>query len=127
MIQNNEFKISWVLDPDLSKKEILNNQSIKHIADTKPSVEDYKIVDAVVIATPPPAHYELVKESLEYGKHVLVSKPVVTNYQQLTELIGIAEEKNLILETDLTYLFSSKIEKLKEIYDKGDLGNLILY
>lgn len=125
LIQNNEFKISWVLDPDLSKKEILNNQSIKHIADTKPSVEDYKIVDAVVIATPPPAHYELVKESLEYGKHVLVSKPVVTNYQQLTELIGIAEEKNLILETDLTYLFSSKIEKLKEIYDKGDLGNLI--
>ena len=32
-------------------------------------------VDAVVVATPVPTHYELAKQALEAGKHVFVEKP----------------------------------------------------
>lgn len=125
LIQNNYFSVSWVLEPDKSKKEALNNQSIEHISKSTLTEKDYEKVDAVVVATPPPIHYEQVKEALNYKKHVLVSKPVVTNYSQLEELIEIAEKNKLIFETDLTYLFSPKVEKLKELYNKGELGKLI--
>ena len=125
LIQNEGYSVSWVLEPEISKSNVLQNQGIRHIADTKLSEQDYSEVDALIIATPPPFHYQQVKDSLLNNKHVLVSKPVVTNYEELEELLLISKKNNLIFETDLTYLFSSKVEKLKEIYESNELGKLI--
>ena len=36
-------------------------------------------VDAVVIATPVRTHYQIAKEALLHGKHVLVEKPLTTS------------------------------------------------
>src|SRR5208337_528869 len=37
-----------------------------------------KDIDAVVISTPAVTHYKLAKESLAFGKHVLIEKPITT-------------------------------------------------
>ena len=41
-------------------------------------------IDAIVIATPIITHYELIKKSLESGKHVFVEKPMVQTIGQAT-------------------------------------------
>ncbi|MEE1084338.1 MAG: Gfo/Idh/MocA family oxidoreductase [Paludibacteraceae bacterium] len=57
----------------------------------------YDAVDAVYIATPHLTHYELIKKSLEAGKHVLVETPMVLRSDQAKELFEIAEQKGGIL------------------------------
>lgn len=57
----------------------------------------YEAVDAVYIATPHLTHYELIKQSIEAGKHVLVETPMVLNGEQAKELFELAEQKGVIL------------------------------
>lgn len=59
--------------------------------------ELYASADAVYIATPHLSHYELIKESIEAGKHVLVETPMVLNGDQAKELFEMAEQKGVIL------------------------------
>jgi len=33
-------------------------------------------IDAVVIATPVSTHYPIARQALEYGKHVMIEKPI---------------------------------------------------
>src|SRR6266545_5068419 len=47
-------------------------------------------LDAVVIATPVPTHYDLAKRALEAGKHVLVEKPPAMRAIEMDELVEIA-------------------------------------
>ena len=56
------------------------------------------IVDAVSIVTSTPSHYEIAKDFLSQGKHVLLEKPMTTTYEQGAELIQLANEKNCILQ-----------------------------
>lgn len=54
-------------------------------------------VDAVYIATPHLSHYELIKQSIKDGKHVLAETPMVLNGEQAKELFELAEKRDVIL------------------------------
>lgn len=53
-------------------------------------------IDAVYIATPNVFHFEQSKLFLENGKHVLCEKPIVTNADEYSELLSLAEKNGLI-------------------------------
>ena len=55
-------------------------------------------VDAVSIAASTLAHYELAKQCLHQGVHVLLEKPMTETLMQAQELIDIATAKDLILQ-----------------------------
>ncbi len=55
-------------------------------------------VDAVSIVTSTPSHYEIAKQFLARGKHVLLEKPMTSTTGQAEELIKIAEENHRILQ-----------------------------
>lgn len=57
----------------------------------------YGNIDAVYIASPHLTHYNLIKESLNQGKHVLCETPMVLKEEEATELFKLAESKELIL------------------------------
>jgi len=54
--------------------------------------------DALNIATPTTTHYELAKQLLAAGKHVLVEKPMTDNSAQAAELCELAQKNNLVLQ-----------------------------
>jgi predicted dehydrogenase len=81
-------------------------------------------VDAVVIATPIGTHFELVREALNAGKHVLVEKPLAHNAACADELAMMAERKNLTLMTGHTFIYSPPVIKVRELIDSGTLGDL---
>ena len=54
--------------------------------------------DALNIATPTTTHYEIAKQLLTAGKHVLVEKPITSESAQAAELCEIAKQKNLVLQ-----------------------------
>ncbi len=55
-------------------------------------------VDAVSIVTSTPSHFEIAKQFLSRGKHVLLEKPMTSTTEQAQELIKIAEDKHCILQ-----------------------------
>ena len=80
--------------------------------------------DAVVIATPAATHYEIVKAALLAGKDVFVEKPLALKIEEAEELIDLAEKKKKILMVDHILQYHPAVIKLKELIDKGVLGQL---
>ncbi len=54
--------------------------------------------DALNIVTPTITHFDLAKELLAQGKHVLVEKPMTDNTEQAAELVLLARQKNCVLQ-----------------------------
>jgi predicted dehydrogenase len=84
-------------------------------------------VDAVAVITPVWTHYELAKTALENGKHVFVEKPFTSNSAQAQELIELAARKKLIIMVDHTFLFTGAVRKIRELTERGELGDLYYY
>ena len=60
-------------------------------------------LDAVVIATPPATHYEIARDCMEHGLHVLVEKPITLDSEDAAKLIKVAEKNNVILMVGHTF------------------------
>ena len=82
-------------------------------------------VEAVVIATPVPTHYELAKRALEAGKHVLVEKPPAMKASEMDELVALAAARDLVLMPGHLLLYHPGVRKLKELVDSGELGDVL--
>ena len=55
-------------------------------------------IDAVTVAVPTRAHFEVAQGFLEAGVHVLLEKPIADNLDDAKRLIALAQEKNLVLQ-----------------------------
>ena len=54
--------------------------------------------DALNIVTPTTTHFEIAKQLLNQGKHVLVEKPMTDDTAQAAELVQLARQKNCVLQ-----------------------------
>jgi predicted dehydrogenase len=54
-------------------------------------------VQAVVISTPAPTHFELARQALEAGKHVFVEKPLCLETAHALELVRLSRQKERVL------------------------------
>jgi predicted dehydrogenase len=82
-------------------------------------------LDAVVVATPVPTHYELARRVLAAGKHVLVEKPPAMKGVEMDELVSLAAERDLVLMPGHLLLYHPGVRKLKELVDAGELGDVL--
>jgi len=80
--------------------------------------------DAVVIATPPEAHYELAKQFLLRGKHVFVEKPMVLDLAHGEELTRLAKQQRRLLMVGHILEYHPAFEKVKAMIDAGELGEV---
>src|SRR6266496_803751 len=62
-------------------------------------------VDAAVVVTPAPAHFETCSELLEMGKDVFVEKPITLTSSEAKRLTELAEESGLILQVGHIFRF----------------------
>jgi predicted dehydrogenase len=81
-------------------------------------------LDAVAVATSLRFHFQMAKASLLAGKHTFIEKPLAASAAECEELIQIAKEKGLVLMVGHTFLYSAPVRKIKDIIDKGDIGDI---
>ncbi len=84
-------------------------------------------IDLIAVVTPVSDHYELTKKALLNRKHVFVEKPFTSSSQQAEELIELAQRFNLKIMVDHTFLFTGAVQKMKELIDGGELGQVLFY
>jgi len=71
----------------------------KHRVPVFPSVAQASSAgEAFSIVTPTNTHFDIARELLNAGKHVLIEKPMTENSRQAAELVELAQSKNLILQ-----------------------------
>ncbi len=92
------------------------NEAIDLIKDPK--------IDAVVIATPVFTHFELAKNALSSGKHVLLEKPMTSKSSEAHELISLSKRLNLTLMVDHTFLYTGAVNTMKNLISDGEIGKL---
>ncbi len=114
----------------------INSERCQKLSMLYPSIKFTKTVDdvlnnpeveAVAIATPIHTHNILVKQALNFGKHVLITKPFTNNVKQAQKLANLAKEKDLVLLVDHTFIYHPAVEKLKEIIVLEELGDLYYF
>jgi predicted dehydrogenase len=82
-------------------------------------------LDAVVIATPVPTHYDLARRALAAGKHVLVEKPPAMHGAEMEELARLSEDHDLVCMPGHLLLYHPGVKKLKELVGAGALGEVL--
>jgi len=81
-------------------------------------------VDGVVISAPVRAHYQLAREALLHGKHVLVEKPLTASVAEAEDLVRLARERGRTLMVGHTFEYSPAVNELKRLVESGDLGKI---
>ena len=119
-------ELAWLCDADARRLEEIGVRYPSAGRTTEPDelLED-PTVDAVVVATPVPTHYELAKRALEAGKHVFVEKPPAMRGSEMEELCDLADDRDLVLMPGHLLLYHPGVRKLKELVDDGVLGDVL--
>ena len=81
-------------------------------------------VDAVYIATPHSFHKEHTLLCLQNKKAVLCEKPFAMNLQEVTEMISVAKENNVLLMEALWTYFLPQYAYLLEVIETKKFGKL---
>ncbi|HRP01543.1 MAG TPA: Gfo/Idh/MocA family oxidoreductase [Candidatus Kapabacteria bacterium] len=120
------WQVSYLCDIDIAHLQNISKQypgipTTTHYQD----ILNDSTIDAVVIASSSATHFQIAKDALLSGKNIWVEKPFTQDSKEAQELISLAKELNLIINVDHTYLYTSAIEKIKEIIDSGELGSII--
>ncbi|MBI5151187.1 MAG: Gfo/Idh/MocA family oxidoreductase [Candidatus Pacebacteria bacterium] len=123
-----EIETVWVCDLiqknlDKVKKQYPTIQITKNHIDL---LQD-PTIQVIVVAVPTPFHYEIVRQCLLAGKHVFVEKPMTETVEQAEKIVALARKKKLKLFVDHPFIFSSAVQKMKELIDSDELGKLYYY
>jgi len=117
--------LRWICDLDNKKLAALQSQfpAEKATSNFEDLLNDDEL-DAIVIATTGPSHFELGKRALEAGKDVYIEKPFVLNVPDARGLLQLAEEHSRILMVGHLLEYHPVVVKLKELIDDGYLGDI---
>lgn len=66
-------------------------------------------VDAVSLAVPTETHYDVAKDILSGGIHLLIEKPITYHLEPADALINLAKERNLVLQVGLVERFNPAV------------------
>src|SRR3954463_10388209 len=84
---------------------------VKAVASLEEFAEE---VDAASIATPTSTHFEIARELLSRGKHLLVEKPIADNTAHASELAEMAAARGLILQVGHVERFNPVLSALEK-------------
>ncbi len=81
-------------------------------------------VEMVVNLTPVGAHYSVVRQALEAGKHVYTEKTIAQNSEDAKKLLALADEKGLYLGSAPDTFLGSAVQAAKTAIEDGILGEI---
>jgi predicted dehydrogenase len=81
-------------------------------------------IEIVVNLTTPMAHYPVIKQLLEAGKHVYTEKVLSVELEHAADLVKLADQKNLYLGAAPDTFLGSAIQTARYVVDSGMLGDI---
>ncbi len=103
-------------------KEVANTMAIPYSSsDWQQALKDCR-PDIVSIATPGGAHYEPIKQAIEFGCHVFCDKPLTTEGELALELYKLAKEKHIKTAFASSFRYMACVQHAKRLVADGAIG-----
>lgn len=115
-------ELRWVWDSDPAV--LSEHADAAQAADGLDAILDDRQVRGVVLATPARTHYELAKRVLEAKKDVFVEKPLTLDEKEGEELVRLSDVQGAVLMVGHITLYHPAVLVLKDLVDRGVLGDL---
>jgi predicted dehydrogenase len=96
------------------------------------AVDDYRAlledvtIDAVHICTPNATHFQMTKDALLAGKHVLCEKPLSVSAGEAQELVLLARERSLRNCVCHNLRYYPMVQQIRRMRENGDLGEVLV-
>ena len=95
-------------------KEVARRHEVSFFRDVDSLLEN---VDAVSVCTPTPDHFEIVKQCIDQGVHVLVEKPFTKTLEQAEALKDAAAESNLVVQVGHIEKYNPAFIELQKVLE----------
>ena len=118
----NLIAVSDVSERTLNK--VCEKYDAKGYSDYEDLLKDPEI-EVVSVCVPTTHHHDVVMKAIEYGKHVLVEKPIAFSLEEAEEMIAAAKEKGVILGTGHVERFNPAVQKAKELIENDVIGDVV--
>jgi len=96
-------------------KEIAKKYNTRYFTNYHDMIDE---VDAISLAVPTNLHYDLAKDFLNAGKHILIEKPITKTLEEADELIAIAKKNKLILQVGHIERFNPAVRAIEPYLEK---------
>jgi predicted dehydrogenase len=80
--------------------------------------------DVVHITTPPTSHFAIARDCLTAGFNVLCEKPITVEFEEFSELKGLAARNGLMLMENQNLRFHSSTRRILQLVRSGELGEV---
>jgi predicted dehydrogenase len=81
-------------------------------------------IDAVIVAVPNYLHATVAIEALKARKHVLLEKPIATNFKDAVKIVEAAKKMKRTLMVAQNFRFNRHTQVAKMMIERGDLGEI---
>jgi predicted dehydrogenase len=118
-----KFKIVTVCNHTVEKAK-----EFAQMVGTASYVTEYKEVlanpeiEAVSILLPIHLNYDVTKEALDAGKHVMVEKPIAANMKEAEDMLGFEEKYKTVMMVAENFRYDLLNIRIKELLDSGIIG-----
>lgn len=82
------------------------------------------LIEAIYIASPHRFHAQQAIEAMQYGKHVLVEKPLALTLEQCDAVVAAADRTGMQLIVGHTHAFDPNVREMRRIVQSGEIGRL---
>jgi predicted dehydrogenase len=86
-----------------------------------------KTIELVVVTTPNPTHFELARQALEAGRHVVIDKPFTATSEQASQLGQLAKSKGLLAVPFHNRRWDGDFLTVKKLIAEGAVGRLVTF
>lgn len=120
---NSGFNVIQVLErsKNLSENLFSDIQIVRSFDDVLNNPE----VELVIINTPDYLHYEMAKQAINAGKHIVVEKPVAHKSYEASELSRLAKDKGLVFSVYQNRRWDGDFRTVQKIIEGSKLGRLV--
>jgi predicted dehydrogenase len=126
--ESGRLNLAWVADTRNDRLKLVHDRwsQTRTTTDYKEILNDPDVI-AVVVATPPSTHRQIVEEAIAAGKNVMVTKPLANSVAESQHLADMAENAGVNLMVDHTFLFSDAVIALRNLVESGEIGDILYY
>jgi scyllo-inositol 2-dehydrogenase (NADP+) len=84
-------------------------------------------IQLVVVATPNVSHFDLARQCLLAGRHVVIDKPFATTYAEAAELVALANKCGRLLSIYQSRRFDGDFKTVRNLVASEALGRIVLH
>jgi predicted dehydrogenase len=117
-------KLAAVYDPDPKRLAATQQLGTNMLAFDNPTAFFESGLDAVIVTSPAPNHYENVTYAARYGLPVLCEKPLAIEMDEAEAIVKLMEQAGLPLFVGFNYRFGPCALKIKSLLAEGAIGDV---